>query len=190
MTLRLIIGIDPGLRGAIALMADGKPSTLRDMPIRPGSTGRDEVDPFALSKFISEVACAYVGSHVHAVIEATSMRPENARGSDGKAAEGAGIVKGVLASHGISYTVVQPQTWKRYQGLLKRTKEDSRAVAMMKWPTFGVWFQRVMDHDRAEAMLMAEWGNSVECWVPKIEKPKRPKAKSARKLNTAQAVML
>lgn len=178
MTLRLVIGIDPGLNGSIALMADGEPSTVYDMPTCETVNGSREVDPWAVAKLIDGIVVAYIGTHVHVVLEAPAMRPGNARGNDTKAAQGVGILKGVLASHGVQWTVVQPQAWKRWQGLIGKGKDDSRMLATMKWPRHGLLFQRVKDDGRAEAMLMAQWGAATECW---ITKPSERKKRVARK---------
>lgn len=194
MTLRLIIGIDPGVNGAIALLADGRPSTVYDMPKRDRSSGGSEIDACALVKLIDGIAVAYIGTHVHAVLEPPSTRPGESPTNALKMGEGYGVLKGVLASHGIDWTETRPQTWKAWQGLandkrngIVRTKDDSRRVALSKWPTFGIHFQRVCDHDRAEAMLMAEWGNETECWIAKpvrakVRKPSKRKSSHTKEL--------
>lgn len=113
------------------------------------------------------------------------MRPGNARGTDSKAAEGAGIIKGVLASHGVKWTQVIPQVWKRHHGLLKCGKEMSRQLAMAKWERHATYFMRVMDHDRAEAMLIADWGKVTECWIEQTKRKRRGARRNTRKVREA-----
>lgn len=180
MALRIIIGIDPGVKGAIAVLIDRDPILVMDMPTVPNAQGKRTVDPYGLSRFIGELQAKNMGSHIFAVCEAPSMRPENARGSDTKSAEGVGMIKGVLAAHGIGYTQVYPQSWKRYFGLLGTTKEASRELALQTWPAFHKELKRKKDHDRAEAMLVALWGNDTECWIDKLVIARRTARTSCR----------
>lgn len=189
-SLRVVIGIDPGLKGAIAVLIDGVPSTIIDMPVKAKATSGNEVDAFALAEFISGLVMHNLGAHIHAVIEAVSTRPGESPTRGQKSAEGAGILKGVLASHGVRYTQVVPQVWKRHHGLLKSDKEASRMLAMAKWPNRCTHFMRVMDHDRAEAALMADWGNVTECWIDQPKKKRRVARRNTRRVRVQPELSL
>lgn len=165
MTSRIVIGIDPGVNGAIAILTDSEAFTFYDMPTRENSLGLREVDPYGVSQCIREICHSFQGAHIHAVLEQISVRMTNAQSVSQKIGRYAGMIEGVLASYDIKVTRVTPQAWKSYFRLLKTDKNMSRTIATEMFPAFGSHFRRVKDHDRAEALLMAVWGNDTECWL-------------------------
>lgn len=186
MSMRVVVGIDPGINGAIAVMVDGYPASVTDMPTIARHNGGNAIEALALHAFFRQLVQRHAGAHMHAVIELPATRPHDAPTNILRIGEGFGILIGVLTCHGITHTQVRPQTWKGFYGLVKTgeykpTKNDSRARATSMWPEFSLNWHRVCDHDRAEAMLMAHWGNVTECWLPKDTKPvvrkRKPKAK-------------
>ena len=66
-----------------------------------------------------------------------------------------GIVLGVAAALGYPTHLVNPADWKKFFKLGKE-KELSRALATRLYP--GVALDRVKDHGRAEALLIARYG--------------------------------
>lgn len=74
MTLRLTIGVDPGLTGAIAALADGVPSVIHDMPTREvGKWG--EVDAGRLCALLRGLMTQHAGAWIEACVEKVSARP-------------------------------------------------------------------------------------------------------------------
>lgn len=69
---------------------------------------------------------------------------------------GYGVIIGVLASLAIPYHEVSPGVWKRAMGLVGTDKAAARALARSWWPTAAL--SRVKDHGRAEALLIARYG--------------------------------
>lgn len=65
-----------------------------------------------------------------------------------------------LQARGLDVRVVGPAAWKRDVGLYGRafTKDDSRARALLLYPTLEAELRRKKDHGRAEALLIAAWG--------------------------------
>jgi hypothetical protein len=45
----------------------------------------------------------------------------------------------------------------KIQVSLKNPKEPARIRALETWPVFADWFARKKDHNRAEALLLAQW---------------------------------
>jgi crossover junction endodeoxyribonuclease RuvC len=74
--------------------------------------------------------------------------------------QGVGVIKGVLATMNISYTLVTPQKWKKYFDL-SRDKDESRLYAARLWPTSADKFKRKRDDGRAEALLIAKYGSEL-----------------------------
>ncbi|MGA0588829.1 hypothetical protein ACO2Q2_17145, partial [Dyella sp. KRB-257] len=73
--LRLTIGVDPGMLGALVVLADGIPDQFIDMPTVPRPTTGNEVDAFRLAALLRGVLQRHPGAHVFAAVEAVSVRP-------------------------------------------------------------------------------------------------------------------
>lgn len=161
--MNLILGIDPGLSGALALY-DPKTGHLRlhHMPNQKAARNgksRGEVDGYTLGMLIDsfrpDIARAY--------IEQVSGRP----GQAGQFQFGlnTGVVHGILYANLIPIEFVASSKWKAAMGLrraVNETKADAksaaRRLAMQKFPQHAAAFQRVKDDGVAEASLIALYG--------------------------------
>ena len=144
MIKRTIMGIDPGVTGAVALLRDDR-QKVEDMPSNP----RD------LWELLTELRGGpYL--EVSAIVEQAQAMPKQGVSSTFKTGYGYGVIIGVLASLGIPYETVTPSVWKRAMGLQGKDKDASRSLARCYWPDAPLG--RVKDHGRAEALLIAEYG--------------------------------
>lgn len=166
MTLRITIGVDPGVTGAIVVLADGEPVQFLDMPCndRPGGYGQD-VNPFRLTAMLREVRQRHPGADVFAVLEHVAMRPGNSRGSDQRSGENIGVVKGVLGALDIHWSQVQPQRWKKWFSLIGTDKDIARQYAINRFPKLAMALSRKKDIGRADALLIALWGWDNEAYA-------------------------
>jgi crossover junction endodeoxyribonuclease RuvC len=149
----LLIGIDPGLSGAIAVVGDGR-IACRDMPTLE-MNGKRRVCPHALRDALQ--AIRHEGHSVEMVIL------EHVQGVQGTGAtsaftfgRGFGVVEGVLAGLFLRHTLVRPQTWTKALGV-SRDKGSHRAAASRLWPQHADLFARVKDDGRADAALLCHW---------------------------------
>jgi hypothetical protein len=53
---------------------------------------------------------------------------------------------------------VQPATWKRFFGLLRKDKAASLPVARTLYPALDDRLRRKLDHNRGDAVLLAHYG--------------------------------
>lgn len=159
---RLTIGVDPGISGALVVLADGIPDQFIDMPTLPRPTTGNEVDAFRLAAILRSVLQRHPGAHVFAAVEAVSVRPGESPTRGKNAGEGVGTVKGVLAALGVHWVVVQPQSWKRHFSLLKTEKDIARQFAMQRFPAHGIHLARKKDNGRGDAALIALWAFETE----------------------------
>lgn len=154
MAEALILGIDIGVEGAIALLhRGGKLISVHDMPIlKDGPRGRSAINAPLLYGIIAN---SLAGS---AFVESVNARP--GEGAVGAFAFGRarGVVEGILAATGLPCTFLTPPAWKRAVGLTLASKDASRAEAIRRWPDRAEWFARVRDDGRAEAALIAVAG--------------------------------
>jgi len=71
--------------------------------------------------------------------------------------QGYGAIQMALAGHKIPTRLVTPSKWKSHFGL-SRDKGVSRGLAMQRFPEQAQMFSRVKDDGRAEAALIALYG--------------------------------
>lgn len=156
--MRAVIGIDPGLDGALALLSStGALMSVVDMPsfrIKPKGNGSRVIDALGLARLIDAWVKVYPTAEAY-------LEDVNSHGMGLQSAfnfgEGYGIVKGVLAAHFIRVTLVTPARWKRAMRVTA-AKDSSRAMASGLWPNRAAEFARVKDDGRAEAALIAFYG--------------------------------
>jgi hypothetical protein len=172
MTFHVTLGIDPGMVGAVAVLADGEPARFIDMPTVVRDIGKgNAIDAFELAAQLRWMLKVYPGAHFHAALEYVNARPP--RGPDGtergmgattgaRMMEGFGVIKGVLATLGIRWGLVHPQRWKAHHGLLKQEKDAARIRAISLAPALACDLKRKKDCGRADALLIAIWAHETE----------------------------
>lgn len=154
----LIIGVDPGNTGAMALY-DGASVTVIDMPIVKAKSRGNEI---VWAQLAADFANAEFYMAQHAFIEKVGSMPGQGVSSMFKFGYAAGGVRGIIAANQIAVTLVTPPVWKKFQGLIGFTKKAksaaSRARASDLFPSQCDLFKRVKDDGRAEAALIAHYG--------------------------------
>lgn len=164
MTLRVTFGIDPGLSGAVWAPIDGEPGPFLDMPTRMVSDWA-EVDAAALAAWLQRVRAAHPGAHFSACLEKVGARPTDGGTTAFRFGEGAGRVAGVLEALGIRYSRAIPAVWKRHFGLLKKEKDESRQLAIVRFPRAAPDLKRKKDNGRADGLLLALWHENTTAWA-------------------------
>lgn len=150
----LIIGVDPGLTGAIGFLRDGVFTGVEDMPVVLKGVGsvKNEVSPSGMKTLIKERL--QPGDAVVAVLEKVGAMPGQGVSSVFSLGDSYGAARAVLATGGFEITQVAPATWKKHFKLTA-DKELSRALATRLFPTAPLHLKK---HDgRAEALLLARW---------------------------------
>src|SRR5712692_2445907 len=149
------IGIDPGLSGAVAVLAaDGALVAVHDTPVLTLATTRGTRQEYDLPGLVALLG-AYAGPQAHVTLEESQAMPGQGVRSMFTIGVGFGVWLGVLAALAFPSTRVRPAVWKRALGVGK-DKEASRLRAMQLFPTADL--RRKKDHGRAEALLLAYWG--------------------------------
>lgn len=156
MTLRLTIGIDPGLTGAIATLIDGEPGPILDMPTLQVGKWR-EVDGEMLCANIRDLRGKHPGAYVSACLEKVGARPGDGGTSAFRFGEGYGKVKCVLEVLAIPYSLAIPAVWKRQFGLIGQDKDAARVLALKRFPCRAGYLARKKDVGRADALWLALW---------------------------------
>lgn len=159
--MTFVLGIDPGLSGAVSVMtSSGEFVEVFDIPVM--QTGgkqsfvKNTVNAAALFTKLQLVRSG--GAGLVAYVETISAMPKQGVASMFSMGHTLGAITSVLACLQIPYIMVRPQEWKKATGLLKTDKNQSRAVAVQRFPTATPWLERVKDHNRAESLLIAHYG--------------------------------
>jgi len=160
----VIISVDPGLDGAIALTIDGQLSTIEDMPtlsVRVGGRDRRRVDVFTIQGLLAALVKQYVEpmDDLYFIVEEVGTRPKEGPVGAFSFGRGFGILEGVAVGMGFPLRYVQPAAWSRALKL-KRGKDANRQRAMEIFPTFRAEFARVKDDGRADAALIGHWAHT------------------------------
>lgn len=148
---RVVAGIDPGKRGAIAWYWPATPEHIQadSLPY----VGK-ELDAAQLAGWLRDMRPDAV------FLEQAASRTGGGVTSSFTFGEGYGAVKSVLATLGIPYSLASPAKWKR-DLRLSSDKEQSRALAMRTWPSAACLRgpRGQIIEGRAEAALIALWGS-------------------------------
>jgi crossover junction endodeoxyribonuclease RuvC len=154
MTGRLILGIDPGLDGALALV-DGPTGALvnvYDTPVLTLKTGR-QLDEYKLAALVDEW-----GSNLsEAWIERANAHPHGGVTSSFTSGRGYGQLRGIICANFVPLHDVGAAMWKRALGVTG-DKDESRKAASAIWPKEGFRWPLKKHHGRAEAALIAVYG--------------------------------
>lgn len=153
MTAPIVIGIDPGVTGALACVRDGEVLTCLDLPTETGVGNRRRLSVPVLVYRLREILALH-GPCV-AALESVAARPGQGVSSVFGFGRTLGALEGVLGALEIPVTYYAPSSWKRRYGLLGRPKDASRTKALELFPGAAPWLTRVKDHGRAEAILLA-----------------------------------
>ena len=165
--MEMIVGIDPGLSGAVAaihLPEQGVRCDVAvwDIPTKQKKEGRQRmvvrrmVDAVELVTIFEQIE-AKVGRH-----ETTTVVMEQVTSGSGQGVSSVfslgdtfGTLRGVCAALGMNLVLVMPRIWKTYWDL----SEDKNASLDLARAKFGdiAELKRKKDHNRAEAILIALW---------------------------------
>lgn len=167
-----ILGIDPGLDGAIAVIdSDGILCLLRDIPVQEiGVKGKNKdgspksrrvYDNRGLSNLFKALKQQSIGSTgMHAFLERVHAMPEQGISSAFSFGRGYGNLEQALVDHGIAITETEPQRWKKAMlGDMGKNKGNSLYRARQLFPDAELNLKK--HHNRAEALLMAEYGRRI-----------------------------
>lgn len=151
----ILLGIDPGLDGAIAMLA-GDELFIADMPtltIERNGAARRDVDLHALLGIFRDAA----QRGAVAWVEQVGARPTDGSAQAFTFGKGYGAILMGLAACAVPVNYAAPAVWKRALSVTKE-KDSSRARASELMPNHaGLW--KLKKHDgRAEAALIAEYG--------------------------------
>ena len=151
-----IIGIDPGLSGAIAILDDLKISDMFDMPVMPeGKKNKKQLNSAQLVKIIKRHILSNDNTFV--IVEQVSAMPGQGVTSMFNFGQTFGAIKGICASLNLPIFYVRPAKWKKHFDLINSSKDASRTKAIEMYPSISDRLRKKKDVNKADAILIARY---------------------------------
>ena len=157
-----IIGIDPGISGAICFMKDGKIIDVIEMPsMAEGKKNKKQVNSSQIFNEISLRIKSLNKNDIKVVIEHVSAMPGQGVTSMFNFGQSFGVLKGICSAMNLSMYFVRPAKWKKYFNLINTEKDASRTKAIEIFPYFSINLSKKKDANKADAMLIASYFNET-----------------------------
>lgn len=151
----LILGVDPGVSGALVLVDQGT-GDYTDHLIMPvmkvGSTNR--CNGSAILAWVRD----YIPRINHAYLEKVHAMPKQGVSSSFSFGHSTGYIEGVITAAAIPLTLVPPTQWKRGAGLIGSDKDAARSRAIQLYPSLRVLDLKGKGQAVADALLIARHG--------------------------------
>ena len=151
-----IIGIDPGLSGAIAILDDSKIKELFDMPVMPdGKKNKRQLNSALLVKLINDNIKNLENTVM--VVEQVNAMPGQGVTSMFNFGQTFGAIKGICAALGLPIFFVRPAKWKKHFELINSAKDASRTKAIEMYPAISEQLSKKKDVNKSDAILIARY---------------------------------
>ena len=151
-----IIGIDPGLSGAIAILEDNKIKELFDMPVMPdGKKNKRQQNSALLVKLIKDNIENLEDTVM--VVEQVNAMPGQGVTSMFNFGQTFGAIKGICAALGLPIFLVRPAKWKKHFDLINSSKDASRTKTIEMYPSMSEQLSKKKDVNKSDAILIARY---------------------------------
>ena len=150
-----IIGIDPGLSGAIAILENNKVLNVFDMPVMSeGKKNKRQLNSALLSNLIKEnIGNADVAS----VVEQVKAMLGQGVTSMFNFGQTFGAIKGICAALELPIFFVRPSKWKKHFDLINSSKDSSRTKVIEMYPKMSNLLSKKKDVNKSDAILIARF---------------------------------
>ena len=151
-----ILGIDPGLSGAIAILEKKKVLNLFDMPVMAeGKKNKKQLNSAHLVNIIRENSIG--DEEIAVVVEQVNAMPGQGVTSMFNFGQTFGAIKGVCAALNLPIFFVRPSKWKKYFELINSSKDSSRTKVIEMYPSLSSQLAKKKDVNKSDAILIARY---------------------------------
>ena len=151
-----IIGIDPGLSGAIAVLENDKVLNIFDMPVMPeGKKNKRQLNSAQLVSLIK--ANIKSDENIAVIVEQVNAMPGQGVTSMFNFGQTFGAIKGVCAALELPIFFVRPSKWKKHFELINASKDASRTKVIEMYPTLSSELAKKKDVNKSDAILIARF---------------------------------
>tara|TARA_B110000014_G_C19840765_1_gene435860 strand:+ start:216 stop:695 length:480 start_codon:yes stop_codon:yes gene_type:complete len=150
----IIIGIDPGISGAISIIENKKILEVYDTPTMiDGKKNKKQINSAQVTNIIKERLKN--DKEVVVVVEHVNAMPGQGVTSMFNFGQSFGVIKGICAALSLPIYFVRPTKWKKHFNLIKTNKDASRTKVIEVYPEISSKLHRKKDSNRADAILIA-----------------------------------
>ena len=154
----LIIGIDPGISGAICFFEKGKIKDVMDMPtMSEGKKNKKQLNGRQIFTEISSRIESYSKEEIFVVVEQVSAMPGQGVTSMFNFGQSVGVIKGICFAMQLPIFYVRPTKWKKYFDLINSSKDASRTKVIEIFPKISHLLSKKKDANKADAILIASF---------------------------------
>ena len=151
-----IIGIDPGLSGAIAVLEDKRVLSIFDMPVMAeGKKNKKQLNSAQLVNILKENT--KISEDVAVVVEQVNAMPGQGVTSMFNFGQTFGAIKGVCAALSLPIFFVRPSKWKKHFELINSAKDASRTKVIEMYPSLSDNLSKKKDVNKSDAILIARF---------------------------------
>jgi|TARA_B100001250_G_scaffold389303_1_gene388280 crossover junction endodeoxyribonuclease RuvC len=152
----IIVGIDPGVSGAICFLLKGKIVALYDMPTMvDGKKNKKQVNGAEITNILNNEMIR--DTDIKVVIEQVSAMPGQGVTSMFNFGQSFGVLKGICAALKIPVHFVRPAKWKKHFNLINSEKDASRTKVIEAFPYISSQLSKKKDGNKADAILIARF---------------------------------
>ena len=157
----IIIGIDPGVSGAICILNNGKITEVYEMPTMiDGKKNKKQVNGAEITNIFQKELISNTNAKV--VIEHVSAMPGQGVTSMFNFGQSFGVLKGICSAMQLPMYLVRPAKWKKYFNLIKTEKDASRTKVIEIFPYISSYLSKKKDSNKADAILIARYFNDTQ----------------------------
>ena len=151
-----VIGIDPGLSGAIAVLDDKKVLKIIDMPVMAeGKKNKKQLNSAQLVNIIKENINN--NEEIVVVVEQVNAMPGQGVTSMFNFGQTFWAIKGVCAALNLPIFFVRPSKWKKHFELINASKDSSRTKVIEMYPSLSNQLTKKKDVNKSDAILIARF---------------------------------
>ena len=151
-----VIGIDPGLSGAIAIIENKRVLGIFDMPVMAeGKKNKRQLNSAQLVNIIRENTNN--NEEITVVVEQVNAMPGQGVTSMFNFGQTFGAIKGVCAALELPIYFVRPTKWKKHFELINSSKDSSRTKAIEMYPKLSNQLTKKKDVNKSDAILIARY---------------------------------
>jgi len=151
-----IIGIDPGLKGAIAVLQNNKVQEIFDIPVMTdGKKNKRQLNSAQLVKLLKDNIRDEEETVI--IVEQVNAMPGQGVTSMFNFGQTFGAIKGICAALNLPIFFVRPAKWKKHFDLINSSKDASRTKAIEMYPSISDKLSKKKDVNKSDAILIARF---------------------------------
>ena len=157
----IILGIDPGVSGAISVLENKKVIDVFEMPTMiDGKKNKKQINGSQVANIFRDRMNADEETIV--VVEHVNAMPGQGVTSMFNFGQSFGVIKGICSALKLPIYFVRPTKWKKHFNLIKTNKDASRTKVIEVYPEISSKLSRKKDSNKADAILIARYFNDTQ----------------------------